>query len=86
MFYKHPIVKKAIYSLNTDIPDNCIGIHGKIYNIDNFKHPGGNTFLEINKGCDVTTLFETHHINYKLARSEERRVGKECRSRWSPYH
>ena len=23
---------------------------------------------------------------YVLARSEERRVGKECRSRWSPYH
>jgi len=23
---------------------------------------------------------------YELARSEERRVGKECRSRWSPYH
>ena len=22
----------------------------------------------------------------KFARSEERRVGKECRSRWSPYH
>src|SRR3712207_8000759 len=22
----------------------------------------------------------------KLRRSEERRVGKECRSRWSPYH
>src|SRR3712207_5186192 len=22
----------------------------------------------------------------KAARSEERRVGKECRSRWSPYH
>ena len=22
----------------------------------------------------------------KLDRSEERRVGKECRSRWSPYH
>ena len=21
-----------------------------------------------------------------LIRSEERRVGKECRSRWSPYH
>src|SRR4051812_23816706 len=25
-------------------------------------------------------------INAFLARSEERRVGKECRSRWSPYH
>src|SRR3712207_9588361 len=24
--------------------------------------------------------------NIKLKRSEERRVGKECRSRWSPYH
>src|SRR3989449_11470571 len=23
---------------------------------------------------------------HQLARSEERRVGKECRSRWSPYH
>ena len=22
----------------------------------------------------------------KYVRSEERRVGKECRSRWSPYH
>ena len=24
--------------------------------------------------------------NGSLDRSEERRVGKECRSRWSPYH
>src|SRR2546429_8216270 len=23
---------------------------------------------------------------FTIARSEERRVGKECRSRWSPYH
>ena len=27
-------------------------------------------------------IFKASHI----ARSEERRVGKECRSRWSPYH
>src|SRR5256884_1006848 len=25
-------------------------------------------------------------MSWKHARSEERRVGKECRSRWSPYH
>ena len=25
-------------------------------------------------------------LNIGLTRSEERRVGKECRSRWSPYH
>ena len=24
--------------------------------------------------------------SYGEVRSEERRVGKECRSRWSPYH
>ena len=24
--------------------------------------------------------------NFNIKRSEERRVGKECRSRWSPYH
>src|SRR2546427_5981445 len=26
------------------------------------------------------------HLIGHLQRSEERRVGKECRSRWSPYH
>ena len=26
------------------------------------------------------------NYNYAMGRSEERRVGKECRSRWSPYH
>ena len=25
-------------------------------------------------------------LNFEAERSEERRVGKECRSRWSPYH
>ena len=24
--------------------------------------------------------------DFNISRSEERRVGKECRSRWSPYH
>src|SRR2546430_13741919 len=26
------------------------------------------------------------HFSFSSERSEERRVGKECRSRWSPYH
>ena len=27
------------------------------------------------------------HVSFSVERrSEERRVGKECRSRWSPYH
>ena len=32
-----------------------------------------------------TRLYE-YFIYQKSPRSEERRVGKECRSRWSPYH
>src|SRR2546425_10417907 len=35
----------------------------------------------------VTCLRAEGPLRAKLeARSEERRVGKECRSRWSPYH
>ena len=34
---------------------------------------------------DVTDEAAVHELA-RRARSEERRVGKECRSRWSPYH
>ena len=29
---------------------------------------------------------DTAVVKIRKMRSEERRVGKECRSRWSPYH
>ena len=29
---------------------------------------------------------KTKEMSFSELRSEERRVGKECRSRWSPYH
>ena len=53
----------------------------------NASEAGGVEDVEINPG-------EGSFINEKAAqrklsavsRSEERRVGKECRSRWSPYH
>ena len=35
---------------------------------------------------DVAYLARKNMRRLKHARSEERRVGKECRSRWSPYH
>ena len=52
-------------------------------------HPGGSLSI-----ADVLTYlyFEEMRVNVndpadpKRDRSEERRVGKECRSRWSPYH
>ena len=34
-------------------------------------------------GCVLTKLVT---VPMRVTRSEERRVGKECRSRWSPYH
>ena len=35
--------------------------------------------------CPETDILEERIAVFKN-RSEERRVGKECRSRWSPYH
>ena len=32
------------------------------------------------------TKAEPMKVSIVIVRSEERRVGKECRSRWSPYH
>ena len=37
-----------------------------------------------NHAVEVNFLLEAQ--NAATTRSEERRVGKECRSRWSPYH
>ena len=34
----------------------------------------------------LRVLEEKGHLRHEEDRSEERRVGKECRSRWSPYH
>ena len=48
--------------------------------IDALLYPEQNPFIEDMK------RFEELMMMYSCARSEERRVGKECRSRWSPYH
>src|SRR2546430_8525850 len=34
----------------------------------------------------LAALFSSYLATEVIVRSEERRVGKECRSRWSPYH
>ena len=46
-------------------------------------------YNEMNYNFNVPAIkvsFENQIITVMLCRSEERRVGKECRSRWSPYH
>ena len=59
------------------------GIHPENYRLCVFKDMGtGDQF--ITKSCaDAKDTIEVDGVEY---RSEERRVGKECRSRWSPYH
>ena len=74
---------------------------GVYYDIHPLVNPSGTTlsncFTTTNGSNTVTITFPTPHSfvagdiilfsNFSTAtRSEERRVGKECRSRWSPYH
>src|SRR3712207_8958296 len=40
---------------------------------------------DITSGEEARLAFERYGVD-AVMRSEERRVGKECRSRWSPYH
>ena len=56
-----------------------------------FSIDAGKAFDKIQHPFIIKTLQKVHiEVTYlniiKSIRSEERRVGKECRSRWSPYH
>ena len=54
---------------------------GNIYSVDYaLKRLGVEAIIT----SDKETLMSADKIIFP--RSEERRVGKECRSRWSPYH
>ena len=49
--------------------------------------PEKKTNLQITEeGVLAVDNFNLHIQDKEFIRSEERRVGKECRSRWSPYH
>ena len=41
---------------------------------------------QISKISQSSSTFLQADSTFSMVRSEERRVGKECRSRWSPYH
>src|SRR3712207_9256347 len=72
-----------------------------LYTVPNFHNPAGVTLTEprreaimaIAERHDLLIVEDNHygllgfeHEPMRALRSEERRVGKECRSRWSPYH
>ena len=41
---------------------------------------------DLSKVCETGSIMVPEILKLESFRSEERRVGKECRSRWSPYH
>src|SRR3989442_15774362 len=82
-------------AINSDLPGQILGqVRENVYDSDTGEH------LLIPQGTRLVGLYD-HKIVYGQervlitwkrlilpsgSRSEERRVGKECRSRWSPYH
>ena len=43
-------------------------------------------FVDTHENENGVLSAEDNATYSRMERSEERRVGKECRSRWSPYH
>src|SRR3712207_2021604 len=79
--------------LGTEIPRGVEGVRGVAHDsrlvepgfafvaIPGFKRDGASFALEaLRRGASLIVA------EREIPRSEERRVGKECRSRWSPYH
>ena len=64
------------------------------YTDDNIRHLSDMEHVRTRPGMYIGRLGDGAHaedgiyvlLKEVIDRSEERRVGKECRSRWSPYH
>ena len=84
--FKHRKIKRMDWSLPSAFSycghpsfyiRNCSGIQDQLY------HQHGN----FSSWCLWGYPDYAFHLPFRrIFRSEERRVGKECRSRWSPYH
>ena len=84
------VVSRAVTQMKDFVP----WVKGKFKKTSKNDLPNGILYL---KGGDLTeelapfpkavlTDISSYYNEPFTTRSEERRVGKECRSRWSPYH
>src|SRR5256884_4614618 len=75
-----------VCSSDLDLLDAGAGAHGLVVDL----HAGGLVViggpLRVQRRREAGAGAGGFLLGQGLARSEERRVGKECRSRWSPYH
>ena len=77
-----------------DLPGSiidCLGICDADQTNDPPVDSDGHCCATIDENCDLIVIggcMEKENCSFDstATRSEERRVGKECRSRWSPYH
>ena len=60
------------------------GMAGLLFGLDIGVISGALPFITTH--FELTSRLQEWVVSTMMLRSEERRVGKECRSRWSPYH
>src|SRR3712207_9345372 len=86
-------MEKAIELLRVRLGDKALKVGGREATegtVASYIHAGGKVGVLVEVDCNTDFVarnedFQTFAREVAL-RSEERRVGKECRSRWSPYH
>src|SRR2546430_7777976 len=66
------VIDSGVTLVIDDEANVTIGVHRCVV--------GAGDIVDLGKGDKI------HFQGIGIIRSEERRVGKECRSRWSPYH
>src|SRR2546430_16579081 len=86
------------YTLRHNLVDHRVPRKWRTLNLENeylkcivLPDLGGHVYTCIDKINGASIFYANPSIKYARVayrgmRSEERRVGKECRSRWSPYH
>src|SRR6266498_2754725 len=90
-------MEAAIRSFHSIDPRQLRGSIGFVFIVNVPGFEAAETFANPLDGQNLNRIFPgnpqgtvsfvmAHRLVELLSRSEERRVGKECRSRWSPYH
>src|SRR3712207_6658853 len=73
----------AVRAEPENAPTNTLGIRRIMFAVDDIDDVVARLRSH---GAELVGEMAQYEDVYRLCRSEERRVGKECRSRWSPYH
>ena len=79
-------VAEALPFVQAGIPEQGYGVGAKAGKKGSGETPDSQLFADLMARYAPNPQTDKTGERSELCRSEERRVGKECRSRWSPYH